>query len=125
MITVASSAHTGRATGLPDGPIVVLHGLTVNTALTVSIGCWLLAASTAWTGAPVKLMHWQLKSSLFTGSVKTPILFLLCAVNNNICAALPLVTEEQKRTQVERDAFNTFTKRVQAMDTDHHSVSHP
>lgn len=72
-----------------------------------------------------KRKHWQLKSSLFTGGVKTPVLFLLCAVNDNICAALPPVTEERKRTQAERDAFNTFIERVQAMDTDHHSVSHP
>lgn len=103
-------------------------GTAVLVLLTVSIGCWLLAASTAWTAAPVNLMlmHWQFKSSLFTSNGKTPILFLLCAVNDNICAALPLVIEEQKRTQAERDAFNTFIKDVQAMDTDHHhSVSHP
>lgn len=100
-------------------------GTAVLVLLTVSIGCWLLAASTAWTAAPVKLSYWQLKSSLFTGSVKTLILFLLCGVNDNICAALPLITEEQKRTRAERNAFNTFIERVQAMDTDHPPVSHP
>lgn len=64
--------------------------------------------------------------SLSTGSLKNPVLYLLCAIGDNIRAAIPIVREERKRIRVERDAFDTFIERVQAMDTDHqHSAIHP
>lgn len=101
-------------------------GTAVVVLLTVSIGCWLLAASTAWTSVPVPLPKWPPRSSLSTGSLKNPVLYLLCAIGDNIRAAIPIVREERKRIRVERDAFDTFIERVQAMDTDHqHSAIHP
>lgn len=100
-------------------------GKAVLVLLPGLISCWLLVASMTGKAAPVNLPSWPFKSSLVTGNLKYPVLYSLCAVGDNIRAAIPIVTEEQERIHAEQDAFDAFIERVQAMDTDHpHSAGH-
>jgi uncharacterized membrane protein YhdT/DNA repair exonuclease SbcCD ATPase subunit len=98
----------------------------VLVLLTVSVAGWLVAAYLTSKAAPVKLPKWHLRSGSVTDSLKYPILCLLYAVGDNIRAAVPIVTEERERIRAERDAFDDFIERVQALDPDQqHLASHP